>query len=151
MRKRTYRPPALPRDPFAYIAFWQLMTFLLLILLVWFSELRDAPQLFFGQKASPPNYFRAFIITSAVLFTAILTVGNTYIQAKRVINSLVSVCSKCHKVRIHNDTWKQIEEYLGETSMLNFTHGLCPDCKDLMMEEIERHTEAKQARENDRH
>ena len=126
------KPIGIQKDPFAYIALWQLLTFVILILLVWINELKDGAGVFF-HSSSEPNIFRAFLMTAAILVTAIIIIGNTYLQQQRVMKSLISVCSNCHRVRLNNTIWQKIEEYVGDRSLMTFTHGLCPDCtKDLM-------------------
>ncbi|MBI2440861.1 MAG: hypothetical protein HYV35_05760 [Lentisphaerae bacterium] len=128
----------LPRDPFAYIGFWQLMTFVILILLVWVNELRDMSSLLFGTQWEQANIFRGWILTAGVLVGAIVCVGNTYLQQKRVLNSLLSICASCHKVRINENNWKQLESYISDNSLLTFTHGLCPECLETMMHMIDQ-------------
>ena len=136
-------PISLPRDPFAYIGFWQFMTFIMLILLVWVNEVRDMPALLFNTDPQDINIFRGFLLTAAVLVAAIVTIGNTYLQQKRVLNSLISVCSNCKKVRVNQNQWKQMEEYISDNSLLTFTHGLCPDCMEKVMQTINQRTTAK--------
>jgi len=138
-------PVHLPKDPFAYIGFWQLMTFVMLILLVWVNELRDMTSLFFGTSPQGANIYRGCVLTAAVLVAAIVTVGNTYLQQKRVLNSMISVCSSCNKVRVNQRQWKQMEAYISDNSLLTFTHGLCPDCMEKVMQTIDQRTAAKNA------
>ena len=122
------RPIKIPKNPFAYVAFWQLMTFIILILLVWINELRDGAAVFFEIKQEEFNIFRAFVLTACILVVAVITIGNTYLQQQRVLQTMISVCSSCHRVRINDAVWQRMEEYIGERSLLNFTHGLCPEC-----------------------
>lgn len=128
----------LPRDPFAYIAFWQLMTFIILILLVWINELKDGASFFFEEPPHEFSIFRACVLTAAVLVAAIITIGNTYLQQQRVLKSMISVCSNCHRVRINQEVWQKLEEYIGERSLLSFTHGICPECTKELMKSIEK-------------
>jgi len=128
----------MPKDPFAYIAFWQLMTFIILIMLVWINELRDGAAIFFSTSSGEFSIYRASILTVAVLIAAIITIGNTYLQEQRVVKSMISVCSNCHRVRLNDAVWQKMEEYIGERSLLSFTHGLCPDCTKDLMKTIER-------------
>ena len=137
MNKKN-KTASIPKDPFAYIAFWQLLTFIALILMIWINELRDGAGIFFDADPSDVNIFRGFILTAAVLVTAIITIGNTYIQEQRVVKSLISVCSNCHRVRLNDTVWQKIEEYIGERSLLTFTHGLCPQCTNELMKTIEK-------------
>ena len=132
----------LPKDPFAYIGFWQFMTFIMLILLVWVNEVRDMPALIFDTTPQDVNIYRGCMLTAGVLVAAIVAIGNTYLQQKRVLNSMISVCSSCNKVRVNQNQWKQIEEYISDNSLLTFTHGLCPDCMEKVMQTINQRTVA---------
>ena len=127
------KPIHLPKDPFAYIGFWQFLTFIMLILLVWVNEIRDMPALLFNTNPQDVNIFRGCLLTAGVLVAAIVAIGNTYLQQQRVVKNLISVCSHCHRVRLNDTVWQKMEEYIGERSLLSFTHGLCPECtKDLL-------------------
>lgn len=131
-------PGNLPRDPFAYIAFWQLMTFLILILLVWINEMSDGASIFFQEPEHEFSVFRVCVLSAAILVAAIITIGNTYLQQQRVLKSMISVCSNCHRVKLNDTVWQKLEEYIGERSLLTFTHGLCPECTKELMKTIEK-------------
>lgn len=135
-KHRKDKPVCIQKDPFAYIALWQLLTFVILILLVWINEIKDYAGFFFN-SSSHFNIFRAFLLTAAILVTAIIIIGNTYLQQQRVMKSLISVCSNCHRVRLNNEMWQKMEEYVGDRSLMTFTHGLCPDCTKDLMKSIE--------------
>ncbi|MFA7158452.1 MAG: hypothetical protein WC299_04040 [Kiritimatiellia bacterium] len=136
--KKKHKHARMPKDPFAYIAMWQMLTFFALVLLVWVNELRDWAGLVFDAKPSEANLFRGFILTAFVIVAAIVTVGNTFIQQQRVVKNLISVCAQCHRVRLNETVWQKMEEYIGERSLLTFTHGLCPECTRELMETIEK-------------
>ncbi len=138
---------ALPKDPFAYIAFWQFLTFMILLLLVWLNEIGDLQQFFFKTNPDEVNIFRGCILSAGVFLTAMVTIGNTYIQQKRVLRALVSVCANCHRVQIQPNVWKQMEEYVSDNSLLTFTHGLCPVCMAEVMKTIEDRQRQKQSEE----
>lgn len=118
----------LPKDPFAYIGFWQFMTFIMLILLVWVNEVQDMSASFFNTAPQDVNIFRGCLLTAGVLVAAIVAIGNTYLQERMVLNTFVSVCSSCNKVRINQNQWMRMDAYMSANSLLTFTHGLCPDC-----------------------
>lgn len=113
----------------ASIAFWQFMGFLLLIGLIWLNELINLTALIWGEDLKmQPNMFRGALLTSAVLLVAIIIVGHTYEQQKRVIGGIMTVCSYCKRVRLKHEAWEQIEEYVARKSDATFSHGICPDC-----------------------
>lgn len=129
-------PVHLPKDPFAYIGFWQFLTFIMLILLVWVNEVRDMTSLLFNTDPQGINIIRGCVLTAGVLVAAIVAIGNTYLQQKRVLNSMISVCSNCNKVRVNQHQWKKMEEYISDNSLLTFTHGLCPECTQTVIQKI---------------
>ncbi len=121
--------PSPVKKGFAYIAFWQFLSFMLLIGLIWLNELINLTALIWGEDMNAqPNIFRGFLLTSGVLLTAIITVGHTYEQQKRVIQGMMTVCSYCKRVRLAHEAWEKIEEYVARNSAVTFTHGVCPEC-----------------------
>jgi DNA-binding response OmpR family regulator len=44
------------------------------------------------------------------------------------LTELLPLCSVCHKVR-DGDTWRHLDEYLKVRGRMDFSHGLCPECK----------------------
>jgi hypothetical protein len=57
-----------------------------------------------------------------------------YVQHKRVegrlrsLQALLPYCSACKKVRDDRGYWKQLELYLEEHTVTQFSRGLCPEC-----------------------
>jgi DNA-binding response OmpR family regulator len=46
----------------------------------------------------------------------------------KVLRGLIPICASCKKVRNDGGFWQQLEEYLGENSEAEFSHGLCQPC-----------------------
>ena len=46
----------------------------------------------------------------------------------KVLRGLIPICSSCKKIRNDGGFWQQLEEYLGEHSEAEFSHGLCQPC-----------------------
>ncbi|MFQ3573275.1 MAG: response regulator [Thermodesulfovibrionales bacterium] len=44
------------------------------------------------------------------------------------LEGLIPICVKCKKIKDDMGYWRQIEEYLREKALADFTHGFCPDC-----------------------
>ena len=126
----------LKRDGFARVAFWQFMAFLMLLLLIWVNEFLDLSALWFDTPARPPDWFRAWALTIGTVVAAIIAVGHTYEQQRRVIRGLLTVCAECHRIRVAHEVWEQIDEYISEHSLALITHGLCPECFERMKGEI---------------
>ena len=116
------------RVGFSWIALWQFASFAMLLLLIWANEILDLGSLIYGAQPKSTDVIRACLLSACVIVTAIITVGHTYVQQKRMISGIVTVCAKCHKVRVDEDAWQQIEVYVGNLQPVRFSHGLCPAC-----------------------
>lgn len=124
-------------DGFAWVAFWQMMSFLLLILLVWVDEVLDLTSLWFGIRGGETNFYRGWVITIGIIIVAIITVGHTYLQQKRIIRGLLLVCSQCRKIRVDDRMWRHLDHYIADHSLALVSHGLCPECFEQAKQQIE--------------
>jgi len=122
------------------IATWQFACFLMLLLLIWVNEVLDLPHLLYGATPTPISLFRGCVLSACVIITAIITVGNTYLQQKRILSGFITVCSHCRKVKVDQEVWEQIETYVSQHSEAVFSHGLCPHCyeKTLIQLQVRR-------------
>jgi PleD family two-component response regulator len=48
----------------------------------------------------------------------------------RTLSGLIPICASCKKVRDDKGYWNQVEEYIEERSDAQFSHGICPKCRD---------------------
>jgi len=48
------------------------------------------------------------------------------------LSSLLPICAWCHQVRDDDGYWQRIETILKENTGAIVTHGICPDCSDLV-------------------
>ncbi len=46
----------------------------------------------------------------------------------KVLRGLIPICASCKKIRNDGGFWQQIEEYIGEHSEAEFSHGICQPC-----------------------
>lgn len=47
----------------------------------------------------------------------------------KTLSGLLPICSVCKKIRDDDGYWNLLELYIKEHSNVEFTHGLCPECK----------------------
>ena len=130
------------RHGFSFIASWQIASFSLLLLLVWVNEIMDLPAFFFGLETRPFSLYRGCTWSAGVILVMIITVGHTYVQQRRIIGGMLTVCSYCHKIRIDKDAWERIEEYISRQSAVTLTHGICPDCYEKVTANWEKEQDA---------
>ncbi|OQW33518.1 MAG: hypothetical protein A4E19_03770 [Nitrospira sp. SG-bin1] len=46
----------------------------------------------------------------------------------KVLRGLIPICASCKKIRNDGGFWQQLEEYIGEHTEAEFSHGLCQPC-----------------------
>ena len=54
------------------------------------------------------------------------------------LGGLLPICAYCKRIRDDGDYWKQIEQYLSEYSEAQFSHGICPQCLETHLEQLNR-------------
>lgn len=55
----------------------------------------------------------------------------------KLLSGMLPICANCKKIRDDKGYWKQIEGYIRDHSEAEFTHGLCPDCAESALKELE--------------
>jgi hypothetical protein len=129
-KKEPVPEHAVIRLPLNYIAFWQAMTFFMLICAVWaceeFGLLHDGP----------PDFKRAALLTLVLILGGIIIVAHSYLQERKALHGLLTICSYCRKVRIDENAWTQIEQFVVDHSSADFTHGVCPGCYQRLTAEM---------------
>jgi len=58
------------------------------------------------------------------------------LQEVRTLSGLLPICSYCRKVRDDDGYWTQIEHYVRTHSKADFTHGICPECREEHFREV---------------
>jgi hypothetical protein len=48
----------------------------------------------------------------------------------KVLSGLLPICAWCKKVRDDGGYWSQIETYILSHTEAEFTHGICPECRE---------------------
>ena len=46
----------------------------------------------------------------------------------RLLEGLLSICMYCKKVRVSDDAWTSVEQYVEARSDASFSHDICPAC-----------------------
>ena len=126
---------SLVRRPLEYVAFWQFLTFFLLLALIWLDEVLDFPALFYGELPSDLDWIRACVLSAGVIIVGFVTIAHTYVQQHRMLKGIITVCSYCHNVHIREKVWSQMEEFVAERSRAEFSHGVCPACYAKLLKE----------------
>lgn len=49
------------------------------------------------------------------------------------LRGLLPICMYCKKIRSDGDYWQQVESYISDRSEAEFSHGICPECYEKLM------------------
>jgi sigma-B regulation protein RsbU (phosphoserine phosphatase) len=52
----------------------------------------------------------------------------------RKLQGLLPMCAYCKKIRNDQDYWQQVETYVAERSEAQFSHGICPACRETIVQ-----------------
>jgi len=58
----------------------------------------------------------------------------------RTLSGLLPICAWCKKLRDDEGYWKSVEQYIGERTKAEFTHGMCPECQSKFLSERNSNT-----------
>jgi len=64
-----------------------------------------------------------------------LVVRNMLERPMQVFGAIVPVCARCKAVRVADNEWVMVEDYLSEQAGKPVSHGLCPRCYQEMLRE----------------
>ena len=62
---------------------------------------------------------------------AALTDKNRLLREIKVLRSMLPICSGCKRIRDESGKWWPLDAYVKEHTDSDFTHTICPDCKDV--------------------
>jgi len=71
------------------------------------------------------------LVRVAVLSLLAFLVGHTVRQSReiKVLRGRLPICMWCKRIRNEGGSWQKFETYITEHSEADFSHGLCPECK----------------------
>lgn len=53
---------------------------------------------------------------------------NEALSTIKTLHGILPICASCKKIRDDAGAWQRVEEYIGEHTDAEFSHGICPDC-----------------------
>ncbi|MBD3167993.1 MAG: response regulator [candidate division Zixibacteria bacterium] len=59
-----------------------------------------------------------------------ITELNEAIANVHQLQGIIPICAWCKKIRDDGQYWHALEEYLSENSEAQFSHSICPDCRE---------------------
>ena len=70
------------------------------------------------------------VVAAEVANQKLVSELNTTIEEIKTLRGVLPICSHCKDIRNDAGQWDQLEEYIREHSDAEFTHGICPECKE---------------------
>ncbi|UCF98125.1 MAG: response regulator [Spirochaetaceae bacterium] len=52
------------------------------------------------------------------------------------LSGLLPICANCKKIRDDTGYWSRVEEYIAKHSEAEFSHGICPDCMQILYGDV---------------
>ncbi len=53
----------------------------------------------------------------------------------KTLKGMVPICANCKNIRDDEGFWQKVEAYIETRSDVEFTHGICPDCREKLYPE----------------
>ncbi len=107
-------------------------------------KMKDIPIIFLTAKNEIEDLVAGFklgavdYITKPFIPIELLLRIKTHIELKktreeiRKLKGILPICSKCNKIRDDKGSWNRMEAYIYKHSGVEFSHGLCRECADLL-------------------
>jgi DNA-binding response OmpR family regulator len=54
----------------------------------------------------------------------------------RQLQGLIPICAYCRKIQNDANYWQLVEAYISEQTGCDFTHGMCPECAEKFLSDI---------------
>lgn len=115
---------------------YEMLGFSLIISLLWMDEIFDLPSLLFRTEPTPVNIAESALETLLVIIIGLLTVFLTSNLLHNHLRGFLTICSGCRRIRDENGAWVQMEGYISDHSSADFSHGICPECKERLYPEV---------------
>jgi CheY-like chemotaxis protein len=61
------------------------------------------------------------------------------------LQGILPICSYCKKIRDDQNYWQKVENYISDHTDAQFTHGICPDCYERVMQEFKDQKQTRDA------
>ncbi len=63
------------------------------------------------------------------------------LEQVKTLAGIVPICMYCKKIRDDQGYWNQLEKFISEHSEAEFSHGICPECYEKAIADIDRERE----------
>ena len=121
------------------IFIWQVSILLVFLTLTFTNEVLDLPHYLFGDQSTTWNQRSGEICIELIIFTAVIGLEvflfKKLLSRIKILEGFLPICASCKKIR-NQDQWEQIENYISNNSLAQFSHSLCPECLQKLYPEL---------------
>lgn len=114
------------------IFIWQGAILLVFLMLTFTNEVLDLPHFVLGDQATSWSQRSGEISIELIIFIGVVALEiylfRSLFRRIKILEGFLPICANCKKIR-NQDQWEQIEKYISENSLAQFSHSLCPDCQ----------------------
>ena len=118
---------------------WQVVILIVFLALTFTNEVLDLPHIALGDKATTWGQRSGKIAIELVIFTGVFVLEiylfRKLVRRIKILEGFLPICANCKKIR-NQDQWEQIENYISENSLVQFSHSLCPECIEKLYPEL---------------
>ena len=118
----------------------QLSIFLLFMCLTLGNEIIDIPYYVFNDTPTLYSQRLGEIMIELSIFVIVMVIQialfNKLYKRIRLLEGFIPICANCKKIKSTEDQWEQIEKYITQHSLAQFSHGICPDCARQLYPEL---------------
>jgi hypothetical protein len=123
---------------------FQIIVFLLFLGLTLCNEIIDIPHFIFGDTATSFAQRRGEIGIELTIFLIVMVIQIGFFaklyRRIRILEGFIPICANCKKIKNSDNAWQQMEKYITEHSLAQFSHGICPDCAAKLYPEVFKKT-----------
>ena len=103
------------------------------------NEILDLPHYIFGDRPTSFEQRTGEIVIELLILAIIVMVEiiliKKFYRRIRILEGFLPICASCKKIR-HEEKWDQIERYISDHSLAQFSHSICPDCRKKLYPEF---------------
>lgn len=110
----------------------QVIIFLLFLCLTVSNEIIDIPYYVFGDAPTLYSQRLGEIVIEVSIFITVMAIQivlfTVLYKRIRILEGFIPICANCKKIRNEENQWEQMEKYIEQHSLSEFSHSICPDC-----------------------
>jgi hypothetical protein len=112
--------------------FSQGAVFLLFVFLTLSNEIMDIPHYVFGDAPTSYSQRLGEVLIELSIFMIIMAIQIVLFRVLykriRILEGFLPICANCKKIRNEENEWEQMEKYITQHSLSQFSHSICPAC-----------------------